>query len=185
MVQMSEYLIKQTEDETIIRYELMNKNIWVVNKFSQGCGVGQSKKEAIKEAEVNRTYCNIGIPAFISELGSVYKFNNRPEVNSVPNGVKFIQGLLPHNLRAKYIIRVISDQNNPSTFVEIAMPLVPEMVPLRYWSDDKKGHYQQLTNCVYQFYVDKMRNILTKRQNIKLAEWQYNWYTKLQPRSVE
>lgn len=186
---MSEHLIKETDDETIIRYELANKSIWVVRKQlderTGGWGVADTKKRAEKdaiEALTRKAYAYWGTPTFISQLGSTNKYNNRPEVNSVPASVKFLRDLLPYDWQSKYIFRVIVDQNSPRTFVEIAFQGKPDMAPLRYYSDDKKGHHQQLTNCIYQFYVDKMRHLPTKGQHIKLAEWQANWYNKLQPR---
>jgi hypothetical protein len=176
-----EHIIKQTESEIIKRFELSNKNIWLI-KYGNEFGMGFSKKEA--ESRLGKQYAHRGIPDFLNELGSVFKYNNRPQVNSFPGALSFIQSLLPLSWHSRYFFRTIADQNSPRTFLEIAWVLVPETEPLRYWSDDPEGHHKQILNCVYEFYIDREQITDLKKQNPKLAEWQKNWYSKLVPKRI-
>ena len=187
-----EHIIKQTDEETIKRFELNKKNIWLVKKYLPtrgifGYGIGETKKKAEAAAHKNQTYAYKGIPDFINELGSYKKTNSIPQVNSVPGALKFIHSYLPTRWHSRYFFRIILDQNSDRTFLEVAFASesLTHWKPLQYWSDDKKGFHQQLLNCIYQFYIDcQSPPGPDNKQNIKLGEWQKVWYSKLVPRRI-
>lgn len=181
-----EHIIKQDEFETIKRFELDGKSIWLIRKTEAGqtsFGVGPTKKQAEKNLKTNKVFANTGIPNFITELGTTDKSNNKSEVNSVPKSISFIKGLIPLSWHIMFVFRVIIDQNNTETCVEISSG-DPEQEPLRYWSDDKKGHHQQVTNCIYEFYKESEKDGDFAPQHKKLGEWQKHWYNKLKPVSI-
>lgn len=184
-----EHIIKQTETETIKRFELANKNIWLVKRFLPvrgifGYGIGESKKKAEAAAHTNQTYAYKGIPDFITQIGSTYKTNNKSMVNSMPAGINFIWQMIPITWQRRFFFRVIIDQNTLNTFVEVAFAseVLADRQPLWYWSDDKAGCFKQIENCIYEFYKDMETPFEQKKQHPKLAEWRKNWYSKLQPR---
>lgn len=181
-----EHVIKQTEDETIKRFEVPNGSIWLV-RFGNQFGVGKTKKQAEKAAYNHQWYAEKGTPRFINDLGSTWKYNNRPVAYSVPKAISFIWQMIPSAWKNKYIFRVIVDQENTATLVEVGFvsDALKTWKPLRYSSDDKQGFHQQVTNCIYRFYTDNERSVdpATQRlQHPKLAEWQEYWYSKLTPR---
>lgn len=178
-----EHLIKQTENETIKRFELSNKNLWLVKKGTE-FGFGKTKKEAEKNTQPRSFYALKGTPDFINELGTTYKTNKRPKVNSSLGMEKFIWQQIPKDWQLKYFFRTIINQEKDETCLQIAFVGRPEIKPICYNSDDKKGHHQQVLNCVYRFYIDLEIGLVIKEQNKKLDEWQRNWYSKLMPRRV-
>lgn len=179
-----EHVIKHTKTELIKRYELANKSVWIVRK-EQNFGVATSKKQAEKDTKAQTLYAHVGFPDFIAELGSYDKLNNRTQVNSVPGALNFIWGQIPLSWHSKFIFRVIADQNSPRTFVEIDFASDNTFQPYRYWSDNKKGFHQQVTDCIYQFYIDMEKGTISEKKNKKLGEWEKNWYSKLTPRKMK
>lgn len=186
-----EHILKNTPQETIKRFELANRNIWLIRwTLTDGSlhyGVGQSKNQAL--AHMSPEFpTHRGIPSFLYSIGSTDKENNKIQVNSVPGAVNYIWGLIPLSWQTKYLFRIVASQKLNATYLEIAS-LNPEEEPLRYWSENPEGIHTQLLACVYAFYIQKElaeRNEepLFYRQHKKLGEWQKNWYSKLQPKGL-
>lgn len=179
-----EHIIKQTDLETIKRFELSNRSIWVVKK-GDNFGVAETKKKAEIDATNNMFYAFKGTPDFINEIGSYHKYNSKLEINSIPGALSFIWSKLPLAWHSKYLFRVIVKQDLSATYLEIASIINPDLEPMKYSSDFQKGFHAQLLNCIYQFYIDQDKPDTRKKQHPKLAEWQKNWYSsKLVPRKI-
>jgi hypothetical protein len=182
-----EHIIKDTDLETIKRFELNGKDIWIVREY-HFWGIGATKKAAydslFQDTIKQQVYANQGVPNFMYDIGSIDKTNNRLAANSLPSFVNFIWGMLPISWQSKYIFRPIISQDAPQqTYLEITT-LDPETEPLRLFSTNSEGPHAQIRDCIYQFYLELEKGFKFKKQNKKLGEWQKNCYNKLQPRRI-
>lgn len=180
-----EHIIKETQEETIKRYELNGKSIWLVRK-NNWYGIGDTKKQA--EKNVSRyQFATNKIPFFLYQMGTKDKNAKQYKLYAVP-AFSYINSFISFTWQGKYNFKVILENSTGQICLmvqEYKLDSVPVYFTDIIWSGEQvAGITDQIKHCLFQFYIELDKGLVFKKQNQKLGEWNRNWYNKLQTRRL-
>lgn len=156
---------------------LQDKVLWV-SKSEKGYGFGFSKKSS--ESQFKPSYANVDIPNFVCPMGNYSPSNKQENLLNFPAMEKYIEHFLPFEIKKNAaFLMVYSPEQNASCL--IVMNLADAKKDLMYIWNDQGSVFDQLQNCIYQFYIEVINSNWQNgsERQLKLVPLVINWYNRI------